>query len=63
MTKPKRERRRKSISSNEKHEPVEVEVRFSVSKLPPPPFIVTRETVEPARKADGPEPPPIVFRL
>jgi len=63
MAKPKRERRSKSVPSSDKREPLEVEVRFSLSKPPPPPFIVTRETAQPVKKADGPELPPLTFRL
>jgi len=63
MAKPKRDRQRKSVPSKEKHEPLEVEVRFTLSKPAPPPFIVTRETAQPAKKADGPERPPLTFRF
>lgn len=63
MAKPKRVRRSKSVSSEEKREPLEVEVRFSLSKPPPPPFIGTPEAPQPAKKADGPEPSPLIFRL
>jgi hypothetical protein len=63
MAKPKRDRRSKSVSTPEKHQPLEVEVRFSLAKPPPPPFIVTRETAQPAKKADGPERPPLTFHL
>jgi hypothetical protein len=63
MAKPKRDRRSKSVSTPEKHQPLEVEVRFSLAKPAPPPFIVTRETAQPAKKADGPERPPLTFNL
>jgi hypothetical protein len=63
MAKPKRERRSKSVPSSDKREPLEVEVRFSLSKPPPPPFIVTPSAPQPAKKADGTEPPPLTFRL
>jgi len=63
MPKPKREHRRKSVSSDAKHEPVEIEVRFSLSKPPPPPFIGTPPLPKPAKKTDGSEPPPVIFRL
>ena len=63
MAKPKRECRRKSVPSDEKHEPVEIEVRFSLSKPPPPPFIGAPPLPPPAKEADGEEKPPVIFRL
>ena len=63
MTKPKRERRSKFGPTDKKPEPLEIEVSFTLSKPPPPPFIGTPPVPQPAKKTDGPEHPPIIFRF
>lgn len=63
MPKPKIDRRRKSASKDEKREPLEIEVRFCAPAPPPPAFPGTEVAAPPAKKRDGPERPPLIFRL
>lgn len=63
MAKPKSDRRRKSVSKEEKREPIEIEVRFDAPAPPPLAFPGTEAAVPPAKKSDGPERPPLIFRF
>lgn len=63
MPKPKSDRRRKSAFKNEKREPIEIEVRFDAPAPPPLAFPGTKVAALPAKKTDGPERPPLIFRF
>jgi len=63
MPKPKSHRRRKSVSNDEKREPLEIEVRFCAPAPPPPAFPGTEVAPQPAKKTDGTERPPLIFRF
>ena len=63
MSKPKRERRSKSVSKKKKREPLEVVVSFSApdpSDLALPNAKVADAS---AKKADDQERPPVIFRF
>jgi len=63
MPKPKGDRRRKSVSKDEKPEPLEIEVRFCAPEPPPPAFPGTEVAAHPAKKTGGPKRPPLIFRF
>jgi len=63
MAKPKRERQRKSVSSDEKREPLEIVVSFSLPDPPPPTFLGTQPAVQPDKKTSGAERPGVTFRF
>jgi hypothetical protein len=63
MVKPKRERQRKSAPKTEERESIEIEVRFCLPDPPPPAFPGTKPADTTAKKADGPERPPVIFRF
>jgi len=63
MPRPKSDRRRKSASKDEKHEPLEIEVRFCAPTPPPLGFPGAEVAPQPAKKTDGPERPPLIFRF
>lgn len=63
MSKPKGDRRRESVSMNEKREPLEIVVSFSLDDPPSPTAPDAKATDAPAKKTDADERPPIIFRF
>jgi hypothetical protein len=63
MAKPKRKPRTKSVSTEEKREPLEIVVNFSLPDPPPLAFPGAKPTDTTAKKADGPDLPPVIFRF
>lgn len=63
MAKSKKAQRGKSASTDQKHEPLTIEIRFDAPPPPPPAFPGTEPAVAPAKKTDGPKRPPLFFRF